>query len=382
MLYFQGGQVWKLTDFGISAQATSGTVSTEWSRGTQGYRAPELLQENAKFSNRVDMWALGSVVYELAVGTRVFSDDWAVGDHYRGSPIQIEVHMSSDFWRHHSTEVVKDLLNKEWNKRPRASEVSKQFSSYSHILNSSVSASLYNCACFPPYSEWKDIARSNPTEPELFLRLKDAFEAKGTEDVALALRTEMVRKYVVQPGGFSRLIGFKPPDVMTSARLWADVAKKLLIAGQEDEAIAVFKATLQYAPEKFILRTKLARIYMKKERYNEAILEYKAAIETRPTCFRLWKEFCDSYLAMGKIDDAIEACEKTAADNPASCLVLGNLYVAKRDFQRAIATQRLLFEGCNPNLADYVLSAFSATPEQLAVEDMCENELIKAVSER
>jgi len=176
VLYFQVKQSWKLTDFGISAEATSGTVSTNWSRGTQGYRAPELLQEHATFTNRVDIWALGSVTYELAMGKRAFWDDWAVNDHCRGSAVPIVVHMSSDFWRHHTTETVRDLLNKESSKRPRASEVSQLFSAYCHVLDSKVGDTLYNCSCYPLYSEWKDIAMSNSNEADLFLRLKDAFE--------------------------------------------------------------------------------------------------------------------------------------------------------------------------------------------------------------
>jgi serine/threonine protein kinase len=49
------------------------------SRGTAGYRAPELLnEEKATFNNKVDIWAIGCILYELVFRKRAFQNDWAV----------------------------------------------------------------------------------------------------------------------------------------------------------------------------------------------------------------------------------------------------------------------------------------------------------------
>jgi len=53
-------------------------LSTEFSRGTPSYRAPELKAEVSTFSNKVDIWGLGCILYELAVKRKAFTDDWAV----------------------------------------------------------------------------------------------------------------------------------------------------------------------------------------------------------------------------------------------------------------------------------------------------------------
>lgn len=42
---------------------------------TPCYTAPELFQEEGKYSFKSDLWALGCIMYELAVGQVPFFDD-------------------------------------------------------------------------------------------------------------------------------------------------------------------------------------------------------------------------------------------------------------------------------------------------------------------
>jgi serine/threonine protein kinase len=37
-----------------------------------------VLKESAKFNNKVDIWALGCIIYELGTGAKLFSNDWAI----------------------------------------------------------------------------------------------------------------------------------------------------------------------------------------------------------------------------------------------------------------------------------------------------------------
>lgn len=73
-----------MADFGLTSEGTSqNLVHTEFSRGTPGYRAPELLQDDAKYNNKVDIWSMGCILYELVVGTKLFATDLAILEHYR-----------------------------------------------------------------------------------------------------------------------------------------------------------------------------------------------------------------------------------------------------------------------------------------------------------
>jgi NIMA (never in mitosis gene a)-related kinase len=83
VLYSAKQDIWKIADFGLSAPQSSSrtTISTQFSRGTPCYRAPELLVESPTFSYRVDIWALGCILYELALKKKAFMGDWAVLDY-------------------------------------------------------------------------------------------------------------------------------------------------------------------------------------------------------------------------------------------------------------------------------------------------------------
>ena len=85
VLYSTVDRVWKIADFGLTSEGTSQSLhNTETSRGTPGYRAPELLREDrAAYNNKVDIWALGCILYELVVGTKPFATDIAVLEHYQ-----------------------------------------------------------------------------------------------------------------------------------------------------------------------------------------------------------------------------------------------------------------------------------------------------------
>jgi serine/threonine protein kinase len=68
--------VWKIVDFGVTSEATSSrAIPTIHARGTGGYRAPEILNESPVFTNKVDIWALGCIFFELYTGEKAFHDD-------------------------------------------------------------------------------------------------------------------------------------------------------------------------------------------------------------------------------------------------------------------------------------------------------------------
>ena len=54
----------KIGDFGISKQLVNQKYTTT-KKGDLHYMAPEMLQKNVKYNNKVDIWSLGCIIYEL-----------------------------------------------------------------------------------------------------------------------------------------------------------------------------------------------------------------------------------------------------------------------------------------------------------------------------
>ena len=78
MLFSERDACWKLADFGSASQATSKRLNTtQFSRGTESYRAPEVLKYG-RFNNRTDIFAVGCIIFEMLTEQKFFSSDWEV----------------------------------------------------------------------------------------------------------------------------------------------------------------------------------------------------------------------------------------------------------------------------------------------------------------
>jgi len=70
------GPLWKVADFGITTAGTSkNLIATTQQRGTLYYLAPEILLSQPgvpSYTNKVDVWSLGAILYELSTGKTAF----------------------------------------------------------------------------------------------------------------------------------------------------------------------------------------------------------------------------------------------------------------------------------------------------------------------
>src|SRR5579871_6842073 len=85
VLFSERHRCWKLADFGSASQASSKRLNTtHLSRGTESYRAPEVLKDGL-FNNRSDIFALGCIIFEIITGQKLFASDWEVLQYAEGS---------------------------------------------------------------------------------------------------------------------------------------------------------------------------------------------------------------------------------------------------------------------------------------------------------
>lgn len=97
VLYSQQDYRWKIADFGLSAEGTSQRAqTTHYARGTPSYRAPETVKDE-KYTNKVDIWAMGCILYELAFRKKAFNSDMAVlSYHFSKTGPEIPLEMALD----------------------------------------------------------------------------------------------------------------------------------------------------------------------------------------------------------------------------------------------------------------------------------------------
>jgi Protein kinase domain/Ankyrin repeats (3 copies)/Ankyrin repeats (many copies) len=135
VLYSLVNEAWKITDFGFTTEGSSQRAhTTVYSRGTRSYRAPELIRETPKYTNKVDLWAVGCILYELVLGQKAFTDDWQVLQH-AASGKEFDVNIGHEIIpdnrkREFITKIIRELLDCDPTRRPRADGLYERFISW------------------------------------------------------------------------------------------------------------------------------------------------------------------------------------------------------------------------------------------------------------
>ena len=108
--------------------------TTKYGQGSDGYRAPELLNVGEAFVTKgSDIWALGCIFYELAYQKKAFVDDIAVYAH-RPHAFESLNHLPPDKRAAASIrELICRTIEIDWWKRPTARDVLRMLDSRLNI---------------------------------------------------------------------------------------------------------------------------------------------------------------------------------------------------------------------------------------------------------
>jgi serine/threonine protein kinase len=266
-LYSRGEKVWKLTDFGISGEGTSQRgVRTVFSRGTASYRAPELLRKESTFTNKVDIWALGCVLHDLAYGKVMFSDDWAVVQ-FAHDTLELQMPYWPGFLGHQLQQNILHMLERGSKERPRSSELLKIFGSYCSLVKVLLRAGSQYCGIlyqntYPKYGDLRRLVLEESAEDDVDFDYAEVSDERGTIDIYYG-RKQMKRK----------LDGESAPKLSWSL----------------DGSLTFWQGEM----------------FLEKGDYNGAISEYRKVIDKNPTSFWAWQHLFRSYLARDGADMAV-----------------------------------------------------------------------------
>jgi serine/threonine protein kinase len=138
VLYSHTEQAWKIADFGLTVEGTSKKAhTTQYSKGTCSYRAPELIQLDDKgtYTNKVDIWAMGCILYEIVFRSKAFPHDHAVFEYsheYLDSGAIFDIPTSSETIygkprMEFISKIIREMLEVIGGKRPQAKNIRERF---------------------------------------------------------------------------------------------------------------------------------------------------------------------------------------------------------------------------------------------------------------
>ena len=120
-LFLDNNNALKIGDFGISKQLSSNNKYATSNVGTSNYMAPEIISGN-RYNNKVDIWALGCIIYELCTLEVCFQSNYLIG---LCNKINNEPHGKINLNVYHKElqDLIDLLLKKNYKERPDINEV-------------------------------------------------------------------------------------------------------------------------------------------------------------------------------------------------------------------------------------------------------------------
>ena len=101
----------KLTDFGLSSNEITSSAEYYTNIGTEKYRAPEV--DDFKFNNKIDLWSLGIILYELYTNKYIFQSENKRQEVYNRFEGRIEKETDNEM----INKLIRKLIQVDINKR-------------------------------------------------------------------------------------------------------------------------------------------------------------------------------------------------------------------------------------------------------------------------
>ena len=158
----------KIGDFGISRQLYNSRDFANTNNGPLLYMAPEEIKQN-NYNIKVDIWALGCVIHELCTLNICFKDYQSIMDGRYGR-------IDENYYGHSLQNLIDMLLNQDYNKRPKASEIIEfvnskyipnEFQKHKTSSNNFRSQQIHNLTSNSPHRSNRISNRTHPIQENL-----------------------------------------------------------------------------------------------------------------------------------------------------------------------------------------------------------------------
>lgn len=212
VLYQSRQETWKIGDFGNTTNKPVRAGAHVRTRGSESYRAPELISEPSLVTHKVDIWALGCILYELLTSKRAFGGDIDVCEYeltlrapqisIPSCPIDLQAHLS---------DILEEFLALDFTRRPAAADARCVFDSYKRVPGSREN----NFLSLPSYQEWKKFVYNIPDQFNRVCEIAEERQISGDDDGADTVWKDMIQQYFSP----SRCLSETPPNISAAGRL-------------------------------------------------------------------------------------------------------------------------------------------------------------------
>lgn len=232
VLYSEKDRKWKVTDFGLTMAATSKKLrTTQYARGTGGYRAPELVRDDPRYNQKADIFAAGCILFELATRgkKKAFNDDFAVREYAISPSPELDIPLDAIKipWREEVSKVILDTLSIDPLRRPPAAELCAQFGRNRSI---SIGDTYYQIQEYGrAIDHYLRAVNLGAISASTYKKLGDAYKATGqNQDAILAFRSAI--------------------DAGCDKRVWIDLGDCLYSVANFEEAIKSYEHAIEINP--------------------------------------------------------------------------------------------------------------------------------------
>jgi tetratricopeptide (TPR) repeat protein len=281
-------------------------------RGTAGYRPPEFRHNGdegkAKYSGKVDVWALGCTLYHLVVLKPAFPFSNSLETYCTsGATLPVDIVSTSPcpaFLKASLRGILEDLLTINPRTRPSADYIARAATAWSEFLSIALvdeimMARMEKARRHPSYQDWKKLMTEEP-EKSFPDRMAALYETLGDGTTARIINHTFL--------------------VAQAKRQY----NSLIDAGANSSALS--------------LPAMVAQCYMERKDYHEAVKQYETALVEQPETFDHWDKLYQVLLAKGRPASAMARCVKLAKKHSGSSgdLKLFQLYASIGAYQSSM----------------------------------------------
>lgn len=239
--------------------------------------------QSGHYTNKIDLWGLGCILYEMSCREKAFGGDISVFQ-YASSTHGVDSTVAAwpEPFQSHLTANVNELLNRIPEVRPRASDACLLYRSYTQFLCNMIARGWCEIPSIPDFGEWKALVK----------HIHKSSEHECMDNVAeqqhVAEIFERMRDHDSAITQWFRLVHRHPDD-------WR-IRKRLAEAYVFHASIIVWEDIVYQNPKMYDLHERLDEAYERTCDIDLAINGWKQLVNGHPDDVRLQARLSAAYL--------------------------------------------------------------------------------------